>query len=496
MTMTLSTLLDQFPGHRVLVVGDLMLDRFIYGSVDRISPEAPIPVLRIQRETITLGGAGNVVRNLAALGAEVDCIGVAGQDSASYDLAQLFTELPQVTPLVLPDASRPTTLKVRCIGGSQQLLRADREVNTPISAALQQQILDRIKATLPTTDVIILSDYAKGVLTETLVPQIIAMARAAKKPVLIDPKGRDFARYRGASILTPNRKELTEATGVGSIKTVAEAEQAARVLITAYDVSCVLAKLGGDGVCLVQKDQPALHIHGMAREVFDVSGAGDTVVAALALALAAGGSLPEAAHLANLAGSIVVGKVGTATVTVNDLRHGLHDDSRQANEAKIMTWQEAFERTEKWRQQGLKVGFTNGCFDLIHPGHLSLLRQSRSRCDRLIVGLNTDASVQRLKGPTRPVQNETARATVLAAMADVDGVVLFDQETPLELIRTLRPQLLVKGADYTPDKVVGWDLVQSWGGELYLANLVEGQSTTKTIAKMNDGAPAKRAAGQ
>lgn len=492
MTADLSALLTRFSGHRVVVVGDLMLDRFLYGTVDRISPEAPVPVLRIQRETMTLGGAGNVLRNLASLGAQVDIVGVTGQDSASTDLAQLFAELPNVTPMILQDTTRPTTLKVRCIGGSQQLIRADREISTPVSTELQQQIMQRITAMLPAAQVIILSDYAKGVLTEKLLAEILALAKAQNKPVLIDPKGRDFSRYRGAYMITPNRKELTEATGVSGIKTVAEAEQAARVLIAAYNIEVVLAKLGADGVCLVVKDQPALHIHGAAREVFDVSGAGDTVVAAMALALAAGGSLSDAAHLANLAGSIVVGKVGTATVSIDDLQQGLQEHQRSAGDGKIMSWQEAFEQTEKWRQQGLKVGFTNGCFDIIHPGHISLLRQARARCDRLILGLNTDASVQRLKGPTRPVHDEQSRATVLAAMGDVDGVVLFDQDTPLELIRTLRPQLLVKGEDYTPDKVVGWDLVQSWGGELYLAKFVPGKSTTSTIAKLQE-APVKAA---
>ncbi len=497
MTAHLTALLDQFRGHRVMVVGDMMLDRFIYGSVDRISPEAPIPVLRIQRENVALGGAGNVVRNLAALGAEVDVIGIVGQDAAGFEMARLLAELPGVTPLLLPDAARPTTLKVRYIAGSQQLIRADQELTKPVGADVEQQILQRLQAALPSAQVLVLSDYAKGVLTENLVPQLIALAKKLGKPVLIDPKGRDFSRYRGAFMLTPNRKELTEATGLTSIKTVAEAEAAARQLMTMHGIDNILAKLGGDGVCLVSQDQPALHIHGMAKEVFDVSGAGDTVVAAMALALAAGGSLSDAAHLANLAGSIVVGKVGTATVSVNDLHHGLHDDDRRAQESKLLTWQEAYDQAERWRQLGLKVGFTNGCFDLIHPGHLSLLRQSRSHCDRLIVGLNSDTSVKRLKGETRPVQNEIARATVLSAMADVDAVVVFDQDTPIELIRTLRPQLLVKGADYTPDKVVGWDLVQSWGGELYLADLVQGQSTTSTIARMQLGEkPPKAVVGQ
>lgn len=483
MTENIPALLHKFTGQRILVLGDLMLDRFVYGSVDRISPEAPIPVMRVQRETVTLGGAGNVVRNLAALGAQVDVIGVVGQDQIGYELAKQCGDLSGVAPMVLADATRPTTLKTRYVSGSQQLLRADMESSAALSPALEEQVLMRVQTAMPSAKIIILSDYAKGVLTEKIVTSVITQARAQNKRVIIDPKGRDFTRYRNAFMLTPNRKELTEATGVDAIKTVAQAEQAARVLITAYNLDGILAKLGGDGVCLVMRDQPALHIHGMAKEVFDVSGAGDTVVAALALALATNAPLADAAYIANLAGSIVVGKVGTATVSTDDLLHELHDDQVRQNDTKLATWQEALEQIEKWRQKGLKVGFTNGCFDLIHPGHLSLLRQARSKCDRLIVGLNSDDSIKRLKGPTRPVQNEIARATVLSAMTDVDMVVAFDQDTPYELIEMLRPQLLVKGADYTPDKVIGWDLVQSWGGELYLADLISGQSTSAMIAR-------------
>lgn len=483
MTENLPAILQKFAAQRIMVLGDLMLDRFVYGTVDRISPEAPIPVMRVQRETVALGGAGNVVRNLASLGAQVDVIGVAGQDQVGYELAKQFAALPGVTPMVLTDAARPTTLKTRYVSGSQQLLRADQETSAPLSPALEEQALMRVQSAMPGASVIILSDYAKGVLTDKVVTSVITLARAQNKRVIIDPKGRDFSRYRNAFMLTPNRKELAEATGTDAIKSVAQAEQAARTLIIAFNLEGILAKLGGDGVCLVMKDQPALHIHGMAKEVFDVSGAGDTVVAALALALAARADLADAAYIANLAGSIVVGKVGTATVSVDDLLHELHDDRVRQNESKLATLQEAHEKIEKWRQKGLKVGFTNGCFDLIHPGHLALLRQARSKCDRLIVGLNSDDSIRRLKGPARPVQNEIARATVLSAMTDIDMVVVFDQDTPYQLIEMLRPQLLVKGADYTPDKVVGWDLVQSWGGELYLADIVADQSTSSMIAR-------------
>ncbi|MEJ0063656.1 MAG: D-glycero-beta-D-manno-heptose-7-phosphate kinase [Alphaproteobacteria bacterium] len=488
MSQNLPPILEKFSGQRVLVLGDLMLDRFVYGRVERISPEAPIPVLRIDRELMMPGGAGNVVRNLAALGAQVDVIGIAGKDQASYDLAEQFATLHGVTPTILTDPSRPTTLKIRCIAGSQQLLRADREDGKSVSPELEEQIMLHVTAALPGASIVILSDYAKGVLTETMVPRVIELAQKQGKRVVIDPKGRDFSRYRGAFMITPNRKELTEATGVSAIKTVAQAEQAARVLITAYNIECVLAKLGGDGVCLVTKDQPAVHIHGTAREVFDVSGAGDTVVAAMAMAMAAGAPLPDAAYLANLAGSIVVGKVGTATVTVDDLLSEMQEDngmSRDSIHNKLMSLPEACAQAEKWRMQGLKVGFTNGCFDLLHPGHLASIRQARARCDRLIVGLNADSSVKKLKGEHRPVQNEQMRAAVLSALSDVDMIVIFAEDTPYELIKALRPTVMVKGSDYRPEQVVGWDLVQGWGGELHLVDLVAGHSTTSTIDRMS-----------
>jgi D-beta-D-heptose 7-phosphate kinase / D-beta-D-heptose 1-phosphate adenosyltransferase len=485
MPENLIALLDQLKNHRVLVIGDVMLDRFVYGAVDRISPEAPIPVLKVQRDLVALGGAGNVVRNLVSLGGEVELIGIVGQDHPGYDLAKQLTSLKNVMPNLLTDNARPTTLKTRFIANGQQLLRTDNEVSQPANKDLEDQLLLRIKSAIRECEIAILSDYAKGVLTERVVTETIAYAKECNKPVLIDPKGKDFARYRGATMLTPNRRELADATHLDGIKTVEQAEQAARVLITAYSVEYVLAKLGADGVCLVQRNGPAIHVRAQAREVYDVSGAGDTVVATMALAMAGGLEMEQAAKLANLAGSVVVGKIGTATITVDELEHELREDQVRASDQKVMTLNEASEMVERWRRQGFKVGFTNGCFDLIHPGHLSLLRQSRRACDRLVVGLNTDASVKRLnKGDERPIQSEQARAIVLAAMSDVDMVVLFNEDTPVNLIKALRPALLIKGADYTPDKVVGWDLVKSWGGELLLAELVDGQSTTSIVGRM------------
>lgn len=479
----LASHLDQFINRRVLCIGDLMLDRYVYGLVERISPEAPIPVLHATRETATLGGAGNVVRNLAALGAKVDLIGVVGVDKAAEDIAEAFKALPSVTPHLIPDASRPTTQKTRYVAGAQQLLRADRESARLLEAEIEAQIIAILPDVLKHAEAVILSDYVKGVLTPKIIAETIRLANKTKKLVVVDPKGRNFARYKNASCLTPNRKEITEATGL-AITSVADAEKAARTLIDDCEVDTILVKLGSEGVCLVQKDGPALHLHTKAREVFDVSGAGDTVIATLTLALACGYTPAEAAEVANVAGSIVVGKVGTASVTREEIaRAFMHCEARTAQD-KILSWSAMADQAERWRKQGLKVGFTNGCFDLLHPGHVSLLHQARSVCDKLVVGLNSDASIKRLKGNSRPVQNEAARGAVLASLSDVDNVVIFGEDTPLELINTIRPDVLVKGADYTIDKVVGAKEVQSWGGKVVLANLLDGHSTTKTIAKM------------
>ncbi len=486
MTAHLLPLLDKLSGHRVLCVGDVMLDRYVYGQVERISPEAPIPVLRIQREAVTMGGAGNVVRNIVSLGGQVDLIGVTGADAAGYDLARQITELPQIASYLLTDSSRPTTLKTRFVADGQQLLRADHEVARPVSSDMEDQILLRVKGALDDCKVVILSDYAKGVLTPRVVSEIIRMAKAGGARVLIDPKGRDFSRYDGATLLTPNRRELADAAGF-AIRDVDDAERAARKLIAAHRLDGVLAKLGSDGVCLIMKDRTPLHVRASAREVFDVSGAGDTVVAALALALAGDLSPAEGAELANIAGSIVVGKIGTATVTREELARELVHGEARAGEDKVATPAQASELAERWRKQGLKVGFTNGCFDLLHPGHIALLRQAKGACDKLIVGLNSDDSVRRLKGESRPVQNESSRAAVLASLSDVDRIVIFDEDTPLEVIKAVRPAVLVKGADYTLDQVVGGDLVRNWGGQVVLARLVDGHSTTATIAKLRSG---------
>jgi D-beta-D-heptose 7-phosphate kinase/D-beta-D-heptose 1-phosphate adenosyltransferase len=378
---------------------------------------------------------------------------------------------------------------VRFLAGNQQLLRADHETVRPIAAAAAAAVLTAVTAALRAAAgggrVLVLSDYGKGVLTDPLIARLIAVAAAEGVAVVVDPKGRDFGRYRGATLVTPNRKELAEATGLptdGDAAVVA----ACRKLIATAGVQGVLATRSQHGMTLVTGPggTEVTHLPAEAREVFDVSGAGDTVVAVLAAALAAGVAAPEAAELANVAAGIVVGKVGTAAVHASELIDALHKQDLHTAEAKILPIERAAEQVEGWRRRALSVGFTNGCFDLLHPGHLSLLRQARKACDRLVVGVNADASVKRLKGAARPIQGEAARAAVLAALSMVDAVVIFEDDTPLALIRALRPDVLVKGADYTVETVVGAAEVQAWGGRVVLADLEPEQSTTATIGRM------------
>ncbi len=485
--MVLSSLLaEQVEALRdtlVLCVGDIMLDRFITGSVDRISPEAPIPVLRIERETEMLGGAGNVVRNLAALGSRSAFISVLGDDTPGERLRALAEDLPQLLPGLVIEPGRRTTVKTRFFAGVQQLLRADHETLTEVTSASQAQILDWVAEFLPLAGAVVLSDYGKGVLTPNLIQTIIQWAREANKPVIVDPKGNDYERYRGASFLTPNRKELREATLL-PVDHDAAITTAARHLISTCGVEGVLVTRSQEGMTLVQGTEAPEHLPAQAREVFDVSGAGDTVVAALAACLAAGSKPLEAAQIANTAAGIVVGKVGTNVAYAAEVTAALHHGRLLSAENKVLDRFTAAETIERWRRKGWKIGFTNGCFDLLHPGHISLLTQARNACDKLVVGINADASVARLKGPTRPIQTETARSTVLASLASVDLVVVFGEDTPLELIRLLKPDVLVKGADYTLSTVVGAAEVMSWGGKIILAALVEGQSTTATLRRI------------
>ena len=480
---TLAAHIDRLAGVPVLCVGDVMLDRYTYGAVERISPEGPIPVLRTERETAMLGAAGNVVRNLVALGVHPTFVSVVGDDVAGREVTGLIAEIDDVEPYLAVARGRETTIKTRYIAGGQQLLRTDRESLTDLASTVVEDIHRMAVDAATEATAIILSDYGKGVLTPKLTASLIETASAAGIPIVIDPKGPDFERYSGATVITPNRSELELATGL-PISDDADIVRAARQLMNTCRIDCVLVTRGQSGMTLIEGEGDPVRLTAEGREVFDVSGAGDTVVAMLGAALGAGVPLVDSAQLANTAAGIVVGKVGTAVASAAEIYGALHTQDLLSGETKVAGIGEAVGRVQRWRDNDRRIGFTNGVFDLLHPGHVSLLTHARKSCDRLVVGLNSDASSAKLKGPGRPLQHEASRAAVLASLANVDLVVIFNEDTPMRLIEAIRPDILVKGADYSLNEVVGADFVRSYGGKVLLAELVPGHSTTATISRM------------
>jgi D-beta-D-heptose 7-phosphate kinase / D-beta-D-heptose 1-phosphate adenosyltransferase len=470
----------------ILCIGDLMLDDFVYGEVSRISPEAPAPVIAVSREDLILGGAGNVARNVASLGARCLFVGVIGSDAAGRTLkAALGGHRSRVASRLVVDPSRPTTRKLRFVSEhhSTHLLRADWETAEPVGPRIEAALIRHALALLPRAGAVVLSDYAKGVLTPRLLRAVIERARKLGTPVIVDPKGADFSIYRGATIVTPNRKELSEATR-RPVGTVAELAAAAGALAREVRSEAVLVTLSEQGMLLHARRAAPVHVPAYSVKVRDVSGAGDTVAAVLAVMLALGADFESAMRAANAAAAVAVGKQGTATVSAAELRVRILPSATLAPEEKIVfDWRELDGRLAAWRAEGLRIGFTNGVFDLLHPGHIKVLAQARAACDRLVVGLNSDKSVRRLKGPTRPIQGEQARAEVLAGLEAVDLVAVFEQDTPLELIRRVRPTVLVKGGDYRKDQVVGRDLVEAQGGEVVVVDLVPGFSTTRIVQR-------------
>jgi D-beta-D-heptose 7-phosphate kinase / D-beta-D-heptose 1-phosphate adenosyltransferase len=486
--------LDQFGRKRVLVVGDIMLDRFVYGQVSRISPEAPAPVIQTSGigPVDVVGGAGNVVRNIISLGAACDIIAVVGRDDAAQVIRTHLEDIGVAAGGLIEVAPRVTTLKTRFVASlhNTHLLRADTEETAPVGETVEDAIIAAAGDRIDAADAVILSDYAKGVLTPRVIAGVIAAARRVGKPVVVDPKGHDYSRYRGATAVTPNAAELAKALGRPVANDEATVRAGAQALAGQVDSDIVLVTRGERGMLIVSRDGETAAFDATARRVVDVSGAGDTVVAGFTLALISDAGLRNAAHLANVAAGVVVGKKGTSQVTANELRGVLlsrpHFDLRE----KVKDLAGIDATIAAWRSEGLTVGFTNGCFDLLHPGHVQLLCEARSHCDRLIVGLNSDSSVKRLKGPARPVQPEAARSIVLAGLAFVDAVVLFAEDTPIELIWRIRPDILVKGADYRLDQVVGHDVVASYGGKILLVNLIPDSSTTRIIDRLKADAQA------
>lgn len=466
----LAAAVRRLPRASVLVVGDAMLDRYVYGEVERVSPEAPVPVLSVQRELAMPGGAGNVVRNLGALGAAVAFVSVVGDDLAGSDLTGLIGGQPGVEPWLLVQGGRATTVKTRMIAKGQQLLRVDREETTPIHPKLAERLLRIARDAMAATSVTILSDYRKGVMTGDIPNTLVAAARHAGRPVIVDVRGGDFAPYAGADVAMPSRRDLGRATGmaIDDDKGIAEAAAALR---ETHDFGAVLVWRAEDGMTLVD-DAGVRHFHGEAAEVFDVSGAGDTAVGTLGAALAVGVPLALAARLANIAAGIVMGRVGTAVVREADFLAVLSPDGGALR--KIVSRETAAEQVERWRRRGGRTGFTHGDFDALRPGHVHLLEQARLACDRLVVAVAGDAQVRRRKGDGHPKQPEATRAARLAALPGVDLVVIGEEDGALGLLRQLRPELLVTGADPSGADGQESDLMRDWGGEvLRAARLVE-----------------------
>lgn len=467
---------DIFAASPVLVIGDVMLDRYQWGEVKRISPEAPVPVVKALDSTEVPGGAGNVAANLAGLGCPVCLIALCGDDDEGNRLKRIL-DAKGIDTVLQVDASRSTTTKTRVMANNQQLFRLDREQTEPMTPAVAQQVIGSFKDRLHTYRAVVMSDYGKGLFnTPEVGREIISMANEAGVPVIVDPKGRDWNRYRGATCVTPNTAELALVSGTETDGDEQALAACAASIRKRFDLESLLVTRGPDGMCLVKQDNHTDAISADAREVFDVSGAGDTVIATLAAALAAGFAISEAARIANAAAGVVVAKLGTQPISFPELDAALKTADKHG--AKRYNLDAAIIQTQSWRAAGQKIVFTNGCFDLLHPGHIDLLNQASSFGDHLIVGLNTDASVKRLKGSGRPILSEHDRAAILGALESVTMVVLFDEETPLALIEALRPDVLVKGADYRPDEVAGREVVESYGGELRLVKLLEGYSTT------------------
>ena len=462
---------------KILVIGDLMIDQYLWGSCERISPEAPVQVINITSESATLGGAGNVINNLYSLGAAVDIISVVGDCETSKELKELLLAINIDTKYLITQKNRVTSKKSRVIAAQQQVVRFDRESTSEISNKSQTTILDIFKKIINNYDVILLSDYGKGLLTFDLTQSLISIANKNKKKILVDPKGLDYSKYKGAYLLTPNKKEASEATNI-LIKDNDSIAKALLSLKKQCNLTYSLITLSEQGVAIFDKE---LRIHPtVAKEIFDVTGAGDTVLASLGFALSSNNDIDEAIKFANLASGVVVGKIGSATASLNeiiDYESSLYNSSSHGH---IKTWIQISSIVRELKNKGKKIIFTNGCFDILHIGHIKYLEKTKVFGDILIVGLNADESVRRLKGKNRPINSQVDRAYILASIKVIDYVVIFDDDTPLDLIKLIKPDVLVKGGDYEDKEVIGQEIVK----EVKLVQFIDDKSTSKTIKRI------------
>jgi D-beta-D-heptose 7-phosphate kinase/D-beta-D-heptose 1-phosphate adenosyltransferase len=464
---------------KILVVGDLMIDHYLWGSSERISPEAPVPVVNVDSESTVLGGAGNVINNLNALGAVVDVISVIGECETSKELKDLLCDIKIETQYLITQKNRVTSKKSRIIAAQQQVVRYDRESTSEINNKSQVAILKVFKKIVNNYDVILLSDYGKGVLTFELTQSLISIANENKKKLLVDPKGLDYSKYKGAYLLTPNKKEASEATNI-IIKDNESLTQSIRILKDQIDLTVSLITLSEKGVAIFDNE---LRIYPtVAREVFDVTGAGDTILASLGFALSCNKDIDEAIKFANLASGVVVGKIGSATATLNEIIEYESSLNKSTSDEHIKTWDEISSIISELKNNDKKIVFTNGCFDILHIGHVKYLEKAKNFGDILILGLNSDDSTHRLKGKNRPINTQDDRAYILASLEVVDYVVIFNEDTPLDLIKLIKPDVLVKGGDYEGKEVVGQDIAK----ELKLVQFIDAKSTSKTIKKIRN----------
>ena len=476
MRKRLAKLLDDMSSASVIVVGDVMLDEYIIGDLERISPEAPAPIITEQERIYVPGGAANVAVNITSLSAQAHLFGVVGDDTDGEQFRKLLLESGVDVRGILTVSGRPTTRKTRLIARGNQVLRVDRETNAEIELSVEKQLIENILQ-LP-EKVVVISDYAKGTVTHSLVNALTG----AGKCVIVDPKSSDLKKYSNTYIVTPNLSELSTAAGTGKLSS-AEVEKTARRLMKDFDISNILVTLGPDGMALIEKNSPLYHIHARTREVYDVTGAGDTVIASLAAAVAGGTSLTDACDVANIAAGIVVGKHQTAAATLKEIMDYAFGPSASD---KIVDPETLLGRISELKESGKKIVFTNGCFDILHVGHINFLNEARDLGDVLVVGLNTDRSVQALKGQSRPILPQEERSHLLAALECVDFVILFDDDTPINLIKEVRPDFLVKGSDYTQEEVVGYDTVKSYGGKVRLISFKDKVSTTSIINRIKE----------
>ena len=467
---------------KILVIGDLILDEYIWGGVQRISPEAPVPILETRSENLALGGAANVANNLVGLGCEVHLCGAIGQDEKGDKLLQTIHDRFIQTEGIFRFVHRPTTSKMRIIAHNQQILRVDKEDNRPITEKTEKKLIQYINQVISGMDGVICSDYHKGILTEKVVKAVMSRAKKFKKAVIVDPKSSDFSLYKGAAVITPNLREISRSVPI-KIKDKEDLGRAAEYLLNLTKAEAILITQGKDGMSLYQNKEQLISIPTVAKEVFDVTGAGDTVISVFSMAVFVGFDYQEAAWLSNMAASVVVGKVGTAVVTLEEINEFLQEEMLRTSNT-ILKLDELKKIISMAKSSDKKVVFTNGCFDIIHGGHIEFLQKAKSLGDILVAGLNTDQSVKYLKGENRPIKNEKERANILSALKYIDYITLFNETTPEKLIREIQPDILVQGDDYKIDEVVGREIVEGYGARVELIPIIEGHSTTNTLTKI------------